>query len=235
VSLAGAVVVVTGGTGALGRSLVLRLLADEARVAVPWMGETGWQALRTSAGEKADLWGDRVDVADSVAMQQFTDEAARRWGRLDGLAAIAGGYAGSATLELAPIQEWDSMLRSNLLTVYSACRAVLPHLVARGGSVVTVGSRAAEAGRAGAAAYTVAKAGVHSLTRVLALENRDRGVRFNCVLPGTIDTPANREALPHADTSSWTSPDAIAKVITFLLSPDSAPVTGALVPVDACA
>ena len=78
----------------------------------------------------------------------------------------------------------------------------------------------------------MSKLAVHALTRVLALENRDRGVRFNCVLPGTIDTPANRASMPRADFSRWTAPAAIARVILFLLSPESAPTTGALIPVD---
>src|SRR5262249_39734524 len=95
------------------------------------------------------------------------------------------------------------------------------------------GSKSAESGGAQMSAYAVSKIAVSALTRVLALENRDRGVRFNCVLPGTIDTPANRRDMPGADTSKWTSPAAIARVIVFLLSPHSAPVTGALVPVDA--
>jgi NAD(P)-dependent dehydrogenase (short-subunit alcohol dehydrogenase family) len=85
------------------------------------------------------------------------------------------------------------------------------------------------------AAYAVSKVAVPALTRVLALENRDRGVRFNCVLPGTIDTPANRASMPRADVSRWTSPAAIARVILFLLSPQSAPTTGALIPVDGLA
>lgn len=83
------------------------------------------------------------------------------------------------------------------------------------------------------AAYAVAKVGVHALVRVLALENQAAGVRFNAVLPGTIDTPANRAAMPDADHSRWTSPAAIARVMAFLLSADSRPTTGALVPVDA--
>jgi NAD(P)-dependent dehydrogenase (short-subunit alcohol dehydrogenase family) len=99
--------------------------------------------------------------------------------------------------------------------------------------VVAVGSRAAETGGAGMAAYAVSKVAVHALVRVLALENAERGVRFNAVLPGTIDTPANRRAMPGADRSKWTSPEAIARVMAFLLSPDSVPTTGALVPVDA--
>jgi NAD(P)-dependent dehydrogenase (short-subunit alcohol dehydrogenase family) len=125
------------------------------------------------------------------------------------------------------------MLHANLTTAQTICRASLPHLLKQGGSVVTVGSRAAEAGGGGMAAYAVSKVAVHALTRALALENRDRGVRFNCVLPGTIDTPANRRAMPGADHSRWTSPDAIARVMAFLLSPESVAITGALVPVDA--
>jgi NAD(P)-dependent dehydrogenase (short-subunit alcohol dehydrogenase family) len=99
--------------------------------------------------------------------------------------------------------------------------------------MVMVGSKVVDGGGAGAAAYAVSKAGVVALARVLALENRDHGVRVNCVLPGTIDTAANREAMPKADRSRWTPPEAIARVIVFLLSAQSAPVTGAVVPVDA--
>ena len=124
------------------------------------------------------------------------------------------------------------MMRANLATVQAVCRAALPHLLTQGGAVVTVGSRSAETGGAEMASYAVSKVAVSALTRVLALENRDRGVRFNCVLPGTIDTPDNRRAMPGADTSKWTSPAAIARVIAFLLSAESAPTTGALVPVD---
>ena len=79
--------------------------------------------------------------------------------------------------------------------------------------------------------YAVAKSALHALVRVLALENRERGVRFNAVLPGTIDTPANRAAMPDADRSAWTAPEEIARTIAFLLSPESRPVTGALLPV----
>jgi NAD(P)-dependent dehydrogenase (short-subunit alcohol dehydrogenase family) len=123
------------------------------------------------------------------------------------------------------------MLRSNLRATYVTCRAALPHLLRAGGSVVTVGSRNMETGASGAAAYAVSKAGVLALTRSLALENRDRGVRFNLVAPGTIDTPANRRAIPKADASRWVPPEAIAEVVAFLLSPASSPVSGAVVPV----
>jgi len=226
-------VVVTGGTGALGRAVVTALLARGTRVAVPYRKSAEWDALlATTGGREALLFGRAADMADPKAAAAFVDEAAARFGGLDGVAAIAGAYAGSGTLEVAPVEEWSAMLAANLATAWAVARAALPHLLKAGGSVVTIGSLSAERAGAGAAGYAVAKSAVHALTRVLALENQARGVRFNCVLPATIDTPANRRAMPNADTRRWTPPDAIARVVVFLLSPESAPVTGAFLPVD---
>jgi NAD(P)-dependent dehydrogenase (short-subunit alcohol dehydrogenase family) len=226
-------VIVTGGTGALGRALVLRLLQQGTRVAVPYRGADEWRALQDEAGAGATLFGQPADLGEAAGARAFVDAAVARLGALDGVALVAGGWAGGKSFDEAPAEEWDRMLRTNLDTVAHACRASLPHLRKQGGSVVAVGSRAAETGGGGMAAYAVSKVAVHALVRVLALENAGRGIRFNAVLPGTIDTPANRRAMPGADRSKWTSPDAIARVMVFLLSPDSAPTTGALVPVDA--
>jgi NAD(P)-dependent dehydrogenase (short-subunit alcohol dehydrogenase family) len=225
-------VIVTGGTGALGRAVVLRLLAGGARVAVPYRDERGWQALKEEAGSGAALFGAPAEVADAGGARSFVDEAAAAMGVLDGVALAAGGWAGGRRFDEAPEDEWPAMLNTNLATVAHVCRAALPHLRKQGGSIVAVGSRAAETGGAGMAGYAVAKVAVHALVRVLALENRDLGVRVNAVLPGTIDTPANRRAMPDADPSKWTSPAAIAGMVVFLLSPESAPTTAALVPVD---
>jgi len=202
-------------------------------VAVPYRGKGEWQALQAEAGAGAALFGDTADLADPAGARAFVDAAAARLGVLDGVALAAGGWAGGKRFDEARDDEWARMMGTNLETVVHACRAALPHLRKQGGSVVAVGSRAAETGGAAMAAYAVAKVAVHALVRVLADENRDLGVRFNAVLPGTIDTPANRRAMPDADPSKWTSPEAIARVIVFLLSPESAPTTGALVPVDA--
>jgi len=232
VSLEGAGFVVTGGTGALGRAVVLALLARGARVAVPFRSESSWRALQNAAWPEATLFGLAADMADVRSAKRFVDEAAARLGRLDGVAALAGAYVGAGTLESAPVEEWEGMLQVNLSTTFATCRAALPHLLDRGGSAVTVSSRLAATGGAGAAAYAVSKAAVQALTRVLALENAERGVRFNCVVPGIIDTAANRASMPGADGTRWTSPEAIATVVLFLLSRDSAPITGAVVPVD---
>jgi NAD(P)-dependent dehydrogenase (short-subunit alcohol dehydrogenase family) len=224
-------IIVTGGTGALGRAVVQSLLTRGDRIAVPYRSSGGFEALRSAAGHSAALWGAETDLADVESARRFVDTAAAWLGRLDGVAALAGGWQGAGPLEATPPSVWDAMLRINLASLHGTCRAALPHLLREGGSVVTVSARAVERGGSGASAYVAAKAAVAALTRVLALENADRGVRFNALSPTTIDTEANRQAMPKADRSQWTAPEDIAKVIAFLLSPASAPITGAVIPV----
>jgi NAD(P)-dependent dehydrogenase (short-subunit alcohol dehydrogenase family) len=221
-------VVVAGGTGALGRALVAVLASEGRRVAVPYRSRARFDAARGAVGDL--VWGAEAEVDTPAGAKAFLDDAVRAVGAIDGVAVVAGGYAGSGPLAETPETEWPEMMKSNLETAHAVCRAAIPHL-APGSSVVTVASRMIEGGGAGAAAYTVSKAAVAALTRVLALEYAGR-IRFNCVAPGTIDTPDNRAAMPSADRSRWTPPSSIARLIAFLLSPSSAPLTGAYLPVD---
>jgi NAD(P)-dependent dehydrogenase (short-subunit alcohol dehydrogenase family) len=223
-------VIVTGATGALGQAVVPCLLSLGARVAVAYRDVDGWRALRRANGEQEALVGIEAELTTPGGAEALVERAVGAFGRLDGLALLAGGWAGGRPFEQAPADEWDRMLRQNLDTAARVCRAALPRLIETRGSAVLVGSRAAAEGGAGMAAYAVAKAAVHALVRVLAAENLERGVRFNAVLPGTIDTAANRRAMPQADRSRWTAPGAIATQVGFLLSPDSRPLSGALLP-----
>lgn len=225
-------VLVTGGTGALGRAVVELLLEKGARVAVSYRKASEWRALSDSLKAGDRVVGVEAELSDADAARAAVDQAAKALGTLDAVALIAGGWAGGTPFDAAPADEWPRMLRANLDSAANVCRHALPLLRAQKGAIVAVGSRAAETGGAGMAAYAVSKQALHALVRVLALENRG-SVRVNAVLPGTIDTPANRGAMKTADHAAWTSPEAIARVVLFLLSGESAPTTGALVPVDA--
>jgi NAD(P)-dependent dehydrogenase (short-subunit alcohol dehydrogenase family) len=232
VTLRGRRLLVTGGTGALGGALVRLLLEQGAQVGLSWRGsDSAWTKLRAEWPADAQVWGAAVDLGERDVVASFVARATEALGGLDGVACLAGAYAGQGTFHESALDEWDAMLRVNLESTQAVCRAALP-LLPRGGTLVTVSARLVASGGAGAAAYTVSKAAVEALTRAIAAENRARGVRANCVAPALLDTPANRAAMPTADRSQWTPPEQAAEVIAFLLSPASAPVTGALVPID---
>jgi NAD(P)-dependent dehydrogenase (short-subunit alcohol dehydrogenase family) len=159
----------------------------------------------------------------------------REQGPVNGAALVAGAWRGGACLhDAASVEHWRAMLDANLESARVALAALLPSMVARGaGSIVLVGSRAVERPweNAGAAAYTAAKSAAVALVQTVAAEVLARGVRANVVLPSTIDTPANRGAMPNADASRWVSPDSLAAVIAFLLSDAARDVSGAAIPV----
>jgi len=224
------IAIVTGGAGALGAAVTGRLLGDGATVCVPV--EHARDADRLRAGVPAvareRLTTQVVDVRDLDAMTAFVETVAQRHGRIDILVTLVGGFAGGALLE-TDRATWDQMLAVNLTSTFVATRAVVPHMVRAGrGRIVTIASRAAVPPTGGFIAYTTAKAGVLAFTEALAHEMRGHGVTVNTVLPSTMDTPANRAAMPDSDRKGWVPVESVADVIAFLVRDESAHVTGAL-------
>jgi NAD(P)-dependent dehydrogenase (short-subunit alcohol dehydrogenase family) len=215
------VVVVTGGFGVLGHAVAEAALAAGAFVAVP----DREQECRIPAGDRLLVLGG-VDLADFAATKQAFDTIAARYGRIDGLANIAGGFRWQ-TLGDGDLAGWTEMFRMNLLTAATATKAALPYLRATQGAIVNVGAAPAKKAGAGMGAYAASKAGVLRLTESLAEEEKNAGVRINAVLPTIIDTPRNRADMPKADFSRWVKPEEIAKAILFLLSSDATAITGA--------
>jgi NAD(P)-dependent dehydrogenase (short-subunit alcohol dehydrogenase family) len=222
------VALITGGAGGLGRACVDLFLEDGWRVAVP--------THRSAEGlqEPAARHGDRLtwfeaDLTTEEGAARAVERTVEWAGRLDAVVHTVGGYAWTGPLHEAGVEEWDRMMNVNLRSAYLVARAALPRL-REGGSLVFVSSRAALRGRKGHAAYAVSKAALLTLVEAIAEEQKGRA-RANAVLPGTIDTPANRAAMPDAKFDTWTQPEEIARVILFLASPASAPVSGAAVPV----
>ena len=227
------VVVITGGTGALGGAVTRLFVAEGARVAVPCRRVEDAQALREELGDRADvLLAERVDVTNGAELTRFIDGAVEKLGRLDNLVNVIGGFAGGRPLYETDETTWDHMMALNLRSVYLACHAAVPHLLRTGrGAVVNVSSRAAVDPAPSFSAYAVSKAGVVTLTSVLALELKHRGITVNAVLPGTIDTPNNRAGARPEEIARWTKPEEIARVIRWLCSEEAAIISGAAIPV----
>ena len=226
---------VAGGTGALGREVTAELLSRGDRVCVPWTTEQEAERLRAAHREAAEdgrLRLSRCDVADPDQVAALLDVLRADWGPLWLACSVVGGYAGNTPIEeLDDVTLLDRMLRLNLRTATVVAHEGLRHMRPEGGRVVLVGARQAVRPGAGEGPYAAAKAGVVSLVGTLAAELRRTGRTANAVLPGMIDTPANRAAMPGADHSRWTPPAAIAKVIAWLASDEAWPVSGAAIPV----
>ena len=228
--LADRVAVVTGGTGALGQAVTLQFLSDGAAVAVPYAVQAERDRLyqRVAAADRHRLVMEPVDVTDLEAMIPFAASvvAARR--KIDILVAGVGGFAGGSLLE-TDVDTWKRMLDLNLTSAFSVAKAVIPHMVEAGyGRVVIIASRAVVPPAGGFIAYTVAKAGVIAFTQALAQETREDGVTVNAVLPSTMDTPANRAAMPNSDRKGWVPVEAVADAIAVLAREASAHITGTL-------
>ena len=222
---------VTGGTGALGRVVVGRLLAEDIPVTAPWiikaereqLGDLFSQELASGALELLE-----ADVAETAGAQASVAAAAS----LGIVLNLAGGFAGGSPVHETELETWDQLYRMNLRTAVAICRAALPRLLGRGaGAIVNVASQATRQPPGGLAAYAASKAGVVVLTETLQKEVAHTGIRVNAVSPSTIDTPANRAAMPDADFSTWTPPERIADVILWLTSDAASPVRGAILPV----
>lgn len=240
--LAGAVAIVTGAAGGVGREVVARLHAAGAAVVAEDLAPEV-AALETADGRVAGLCG---DAAQSGTAQRAVELALDRFGRLDILVNNAARFLGKPTLETTD-EEWDGLMATNVRSVFVHCREALPHLLAAGGgAIVNVSSISGVVGLPDQAAYGATKAAIAQLTRQLAVDYSPRGVRVNAVAPGAIDTPflatalsgapdldeARKQVAAEHPLGRIASPAEIAEVVLFLCSPRSSFVTGAVVMAD---
>jgi NAD(P)-dependent dehydrogenase (short-subunit alcohol dehydrogenase family) len=224
-SLAGKRIAISGAAGTLGLAMVREAIHAGARVAA---------IDRLAIEEAAKLAGVEpfggVDLSQGAAADATFTEIAKRLGGLDGLVNIAGTFRWE-TLGSGSVETWDLLYSINLRTAVIASKSALRYLTHPGGRIVNIGAMAANRAGAGMGAYAASKSGVARLTEALAEELKEQGVTVNAVLPSIIDTPQNRADMPSADFNRWVKPEALARVIAFLLSDAAAAVTGALIPV----
>jgi NAD(P)-dependent dehydrogenase (short-subunit alcohol dehydrogenase family) len=219
VSLAGKHVVVTGGRGALGAAVVEVLAAAGAECHLPERG--GGEG--SSQGRIHSTPG--VDLTSEESVSRYYAGLPPLWASIQ----VAGGFAGKPILRMT-LADLRQQLDVNLVTAFLCCREAVRRM-AEGGRIVNVSSRAPLVPAGGSLGYTASKGALNAFTQSLAEEVKGQGILVNAVAPATIDTPANRAAMPSADHSKWTAPDEIARAIVWLASPDNAATTGAIIPV----
>lgn len=227
------VVIVTGGTGGLGKAVTTAFLEEGAKVIATYRNQKEMDDLKQVSGaNSASLEGHNVDVTDGAAMGNLVNGIVEEHGHLDVLVNAIGAYAGGAKLWETDPAEFDRMLALNLRAGFTILRAAVPAMLKQGrGAIVNVASRAAFDHAGAAAGYVSSKAAAVAMVDSLAADLKGTGVRANSILPSIIDTEANRKAMPKADFAQWPKPEDIARVVLFLCSDDALLIHGAAVPV----
>ena len=223
-------VIITGAAGNLGAA-VAKAFGDLGAnlVLVDMKRERLERTFRTEDDRRLFAPANLLETAEATGVAQA---ALARFGRIDVLCNIAGGFRMGEMVHETSDENWNFLFDINARTVLHAVRAVVPHMVtAGGGKIVNIGAFAAQKGAAQMGAYTASKSVVIRMTEAMAAELREKNVNVNCVLPTIIDTPQNRAAMPDADPARWVAPEDLANVIVFLASDAARAVHGAVVPV----
>lgn len=223
-------VVVTGAAGNLGRAVAAAFAQRGANLVLLDLQR---ESLQKSYGEEtAQQMLVPVNLLEQEQVQAAVDAAVARFGRIDVLCNLAGGFRMGEAVHATQDTTWDWLMDLNARTLLHMARAVVPHMLAHGGGkIVNVGAASAQRGVAQMGAYCASKSSVIRLTEAMAGELREQNINVNCVLPTIIDTPQNRAAMPDADAARWVAPQDLANVIVFLASSAARAVHGAAVPV----
>ena len=227
------VAIITGSVGNLGTATARRFQqAGSKTVLVDRSVDRVREAFKEIADSPNHLLAGGVDLADPASLGKLIEQTIARFGRVDTLVNTVGGYRGGKPVHESDLADWDFLFNINVRTTLLCCRAVIPQMLKQGGGkIINVASRDGLNGSAGYAAYSASKSAVLRLTESLSNELKGSNINVNCVMPGTIDTPQNRKALPKANHAKWIDPAAIADVIAFLASDAARAVNGASVPV----
>ncbi len=227
------ITLITGGTGGLGQAVTQAFLQRGDRVIVTWSSERGRdELLQLTQGQSVDLTLIPADVTDETSVKELFSTIERDFQRLDNAVHLVGGFAGGPPIAETSLETFDKMVMMNFKSAFLIVRASAAMMQPqKSGRIVTVASRSAVQVAPGIGVYAASKAALIALTQTLALELGPVGINANVVLPGTIDTPANRTAMPEADHTAWTKPQTIAQTILTLCSSTVPGVNGVAIPI----
>jgi NAD(P)-dependent dehydrogenase (short-subunit alcohol dehydrogenase family) len=225
-SLQGQVAIVTGASGALGSEVVKSLLSTQATV----VGIDRTQA--DSGPQDAGMSRFAANLTDPREVKQLFAKVSAQFGKIDVLVHVMGGFAGGASVAETDDATWQKMMDINLNAAFYVLRAVVPVMRQAGrGRIIAIGSRQAVQPAAGVGAYSASKAALVSLVQTTALENKDKNIRANVILPGTMDTAANRMAMPKANFAKWVKPSHVAELVVMLAGDAGGEINGTAIPV----
>jgi len=221
------VVLITGAKGGLGSFVTQRFLSAGAKV----IGSS--RSISQEDFPQPNFTPLAVDFTKPAAVRDAIESIVLRLGRLDVLVHVLGGFAGGQTVAEIDDSIWEQMRDLNLIFAFYVLRAAIPHLRKSGsGRIVAIGSLTAVEPHAGLGAYVTFKAALTTLVRTVALENKDAGLTANVILPGTMDTPANRKSMPSADFTKWVQPGDVADLVLWLADERAGHITGSTISID---
>lgn len=222
-------VIVSGASGHLGRAVAAAFAARGARLVLVARHR---EALAAAFGTLQHAALVPADLTQREQAQAVADAAVQRFGRIDALCHLAGGFQMGEAVHETTDGTWDQLLDLNARTLIHVAHAVVPRMVEQGGGkIVTVGAYTAQKGAAHMGAYCASKSALLRLTEAMSAELKEKNINVNCVLPTILDTPENRAAMPQADPARWVSTAALADVILFLTSDAARAIHGAAIPV----
>ena len=229
----GKVVLITGPAGNLGSAVVGSFISKGASLVLLDHREDRLNNIFPQLGNSPDhLLISAIDLTEYSLVESAVTQAIEHFGQIDILIHTAGGFRMGEKVHEISEESWDQLMSLNVRTLLNISKAVIPHMISKNaGKIVTIGARPALSGKAKMGSYSAAKTAVLRLTESMSAELKSQGINVNCVLPGTINTPDNRKAMPDADTSKWVSLDSLAEVIIFLSSKAAKDIHGAAIPV----
>jgi NAD(P)-dependent dehydrogenase (short-subunit alcohol dehydrogenase family) len=227
------VILVFGAAGNLGQATVNSFLAEGNYVACVdrKMGRLK-ELYPQSVESKKHIFIDSIDSTNLEDVEKVVDAVVKRFGRIDVLVNTVGGYRAGEPLHETSLETLDFLHNLNVRSTFIACKSVIPQMLKQGsGKIINLAARPGITGRKNMAAYSAAKSAVIRMTESMAAELKNEKINVNCILPGTIDTPDNRAAMPKADHDRWVEPESLTEVILFLSSDAARDIHGAAVPV----
>ena len=224
------VVLITGGTGALGNTLTQRFISSGATTIATYLNDEKIEAIKGQNKINAELI--KADVTREEQVVKLISTVVERFGHIDILVNSVGGYLGGKSVTELEEHEWDLMMNLNLKSAFLISKHVIPVMKSSGagGKIVHISSKTGLKSEGHDSAYAASKSGLIRLVESISQETKELGINVNCILPSVIDTEANRRAMPRTDFSKWVKTDDLTDVVFFLCSQEAKVITGAAIP-----